>query len=261
MTNHIHLAIEEGKFGLSKIMHVLHSTYAAAFNRRHGRVGHLFQGRFKSYLVDRERYLLALVRYIHLNPVRAGMVARPETYRWSSARFFRGGRRPEWLDVERAFKALGLDRSVAAARYRTLIGEDGDDAYEAVPTMAGAVKGDVKFAELAIQGCRAVVRPAGWDAKRLASAVAAWHGLPLRRLTDRSQAQAVSRPRILAACLGRNRFGISVAEFARLFGREESSILRGVLALERKLEVDATLRRQLDVLEAAILEENTGLHD
>lgn len=262
MTNHVHLAIEEGELGLSKIMHVLHSTYAQAFNRRHGRVGHLFQGRFKSYLVDRERYLLALLRYIHLNPVRAGIVTRPEAYRWSSARFFRGGRQPQWLDVDRVFAILGPNRCLATAGYRALIGEDPDDAYEDVPALAGAVKGDARFAARAIQGaCRTPLRPAGWDARRLAGAVAASHGLTLRRLSDRSQARVVSRPRILAACLGRNRFGIPVAEFARLFKRDESSLLRGVLALERRLEGDAALQRQLDLLEAAAVEENTGLHD
>ena len=64
MTNHVHLAIEEGEVRLSRIMHALQSSYTLWFNRRHRRVGHLFQGRFKSYLVDRDEYLLALLRYI-----------------------------------------------------------------------------------------------------------------------------------------------------------------------------------------------------
>ncbi len=69
MDNHVHLAIERGKVPLSRIMAGLQSSYTQYFNRRHGRSGHLFQGRYKAFLVEKDRYALALVRYIHENPV------------------------------------------------------------------------------------------------------------------------------------------------------------------------------------------------
>jgi len=76
--------IETPDGNLSKGMRQLNGVYTQASNRRHGRIGHLFQGRYKAILVDRDAYLLELTRYVVLNPVRAGMVAHPGDWRWSS---------------------------------------------------------------------------------------------------------------------------------------------------------------------------------
>ena len=84
MTNHYHLLIETHHKNLSKIMHYLNSAYTTYINIKKKRNGHLFQGRYKSILVDRDNYLLELTRYMHLNPVRANMVNQPEEYRYSS---------------------------------------------------------------------------------------------------------------------------------------------------------------------------------
>jgi REP element-mobilizing transposase RayT len=84
MTNHVHLLIETMNTPISKIMQLVNLTYTQYFNKKYGKVGHLFQGRYKSFLCDRDEYLLSLVRYIHLNPVRAKLAKRPEEYRWSS---------------------------------------------------------------------------------------------------------------------------------------------------------------------------------
>src|SRR5688572_580551 len=85
MSNHVHLLLSASVEGaVSAAMHRIGSAYVRMFNRRHGRVGTLWQGRFKSCLVDHDRYLLAVYRYIELNPVRAGLVAHAEQYRWSS---------------------------------------------------------------------------------------------------------------------------------------------------------------------------------
>lgn len=86
MTNHVHLLIETPKTPISKIMQLINFTYTQYFNKKYGKVGHLFQGRYKSFLCDRDEYLLGLVRYIHLNPVRAGIASSPEAYQWSSHR-------------------------------------------------------------------------------------------------------------------------------------------------------------------------------
>jgi len=80
MDNHIHLAIQVADIPLSKIMQNLSFRYARWINSRYQRMGHLFQGRYKSLLVEEESYLLELVRYIHLNPVRSGLVTRAEDY-------------------------------------------------------------------------------------------------------------------------------------------------------------------------------------
>jgi hypothetical protein len=84
MDNHYHLVIETPQANLLKVMHGLNSGYTGYFNRKYNRSGHLFQGRYKAIVVDKESYLIELSRYIHLNPVRAGMVEHPEQYAWSS---------------------------------------------------------------------------------------------------------------------------------------------------------------------------------
>jgi putative transposase len=86
MDNHYHLLIQTPDSNLSKGMRQLNGVFTQACNRRHRRVGHLFQGRFKAILVDRDAYLLELARYIVLNPVRAGMVKKPNDWAWSSYR-------------------------------------------------------------------------------------------------------------------------------------------------------------------------------
>ena len=84
MSNHYHLVIERPEGNLSKGMRQLNGVYTQRFNRRHKCSGHIFQGRYKAILVDREAYLLAVARYVVLNPVRAGMVSDPASWPWSS---------------------------------------------------------------------------------------------------------------------------------------------------------------------------------
>lgn len=84
MDNHVHLLINEKEDSLSRIMQRLSISYAGYFNRKYTRIGHLFQDRFKSEPVEDDRYLLAVIRYIHQNPVKAGIVKRVRDYKWSS---------------------------------------------------------------------------------------------------------------------------------------------------------------------------------
>lgn len=91
MDNHVHLLMETPKAPVSRIMQMLNFTYTQYFNKKYGKVGHLFQGRYKSYLCDKDAYLLALIRYIHMNPVRAGIVKNIDAYRWSSNRDYVAG--------------------------------------------------------------------------------------------------------------------------------------------------------------------------
>ena len=101
MKNHVHLALQVTETPLSKLMQSLSQRYTVWFNHRHERVGHLFQGRYKDILVDSDQYLLELIRYIHLNPVRANLVADPENYSYSSHRAYSGlVAAPPWLTLD-----------------------------------------------------------------------------------------------------------------------------------------------------------------
>ena len=100
MGNHYHLVLTTHGANLSALMHQLNGVYTQRFNRRHDKVGHVFQGRFKAILVDRDTYLLEVCRYVELNPVRAKMVSAPAVWPWSSYRANTGAMpAPVWLDV------------------------------------------------------------------------------------------------------------------------------------------------------------------
>lgn len=122
MTNHFHLVIQTPQANLSRGMHWLNSTYAGWFNHRHGRCGHLFQGRFKAFLIEKERYLREVLRYVALNPVRAGLVARPEEYRWSSHRSTAGLEPGDpWLDIDAILALFDTDQQNARRLYEEFV--------------------------------------------------------------------------------------------------------------------------------------------
>ncbi len=116
MQNHFHLLAETPEANLSRAMGQLNSCYTQDFNRRHRRSGHLFQGRYKAILVEKDSYLLELSRYIHLNPVRVGAVSRAWEYSWSSAAVYVGKAAvAEFLTVGDVLAHFGRRRAVAAA--------------------------------------------------------------------------------------------------------------------------------------------------
>lgn len=250
MPNHVHLAVEQGATSLSAFMHALQSSYTQRFNRRHCRVGHLFQGRFKSFLVDCDRYFLALVRYIHENPVKAGMVQDAKSYLWSSDRFFRNGACPPWLDLDRALALLGQTKREAMLRYRELMNDqESGSEYDALTAYEGSVKGDERFATEALRHVSLPPRRRrGWTAEAVANMVAACEGLTVGDLAGPSRRRVVSRFRILSAHLGRERLGIPIAEAARLFRRDESTLARGVRALRERLAREPKLKALVDRL-------------
>ena len=124
MDNHYHLLIETPDANLSAGMRQLNGIYTQRFNRRHSRSGHVFQGRFKAILVERESYLLELCRYIVLNPVRAKMVKNVSQYAWSSYPATMGeAPAPQWLCTGWILSQFGNRRSVARRRYCDFVAE------------------------------------------------------------------------------------------------------------------------------------------
>ncbi len=124
MENHYHLLIETPDGNLSRGMRELNGVYTQGFNQRYGRVGHLFQGRYKAILVEKDNHLLSLCRYVVLNPFRVGLIRRPEDWRWSSYRATIGlARRPSFLTIDWVLSQFGGRRRVAMERYRRFVME------------------------------------------------------------------------------------------------------------------------------------------
>jgi REP element-mobilizing transposase RayT len=121
MTNHVHALLQVSDTPLSKIMLLVAGRYARRVQARLETTGHLFEKRYHALLVDADEYLLALLRYIHLNPVRASLVSSPDEYPWSSHHAYLGRRSEPWVTTEFALRMLGSDRQHATAAYESLI--------------------------------------------------------------------------------------------------------------------------------------------
>jgi putative transposase len=122
MDNHYHLLIETPDGNLALGMRQLNGVYTQLFNKLHGRTGHLFQGRYKSILIQKDSHLLEVCRYVVLNPVRARMVERPEAWKWSSYRATAGrGERHPCLTIDWVLGQFGGKREKAEQEYRQFV--------------------------------------------------------------------------------------------------------------------------------------------
>ncbi len=122
MTNHIHVLVQISDAPLGQLILRIASQYARMVQTRLDTTGHLFERRYHAVLVDADAYLVTLVRYIHLNPVRAGLVTDPAEYPWSSHRAYLGLSQHDWVTTEFTFRMLANQPSHATARYRELMG-------------------------------------------------------------------------------------------------------------------------------------------
>lgn len=124
MTNHYHILIETPEANLAQGMRQLNGVYTQRFNRAHARVGHVFQGRYKAILVERDSYLLELARYVVLNPLRARMVRRLENWHWSSYHATCGQEvAPAWLQTDWILAQFGRQRASAIRKYVEFVHE------------------------------------------------------------------------------------------------------------------------------------------
>jgi len=135
MSNHYHLLIETKLPNLSRIMQYINTSYSVYYNRKRNRSGHVFQGRFKSIIVEGDSYFLELTRYIHLNPVRAGISETPEGYKWSSFNEYITKKRKTIIDKKEILKYYKIDPS----KYKQFVLDGIDEIY------GGFVLGRVKF--------------------------------------------------------------------------------------------------------------------
>ncbi|HTO86008.1 MAG TPA: transposase [Thermoanaerobaculia bacterium] len=259
MDNHVHLAVQRGSVSVSRFVLALHSFYAQWFNRRHGRVGHLFQGRFKAFLVEEDRYLLALLRYIHLNPVRAKIVRHPREHRWSSDRCYRAGAGPDWLLVDRVLSMLAPRRAMAISRYRRLLdGAVDAEEYDESRAAARTVQGSDEFADRVLARSEPPVkRRAKWTVERVVEGVAEAYGLRVGDLKGRQRRGRCPQARAVAAYLGREEAGIPVARTALFLGRDESTLVRQALKLEDAMLRDARLECSVRELAARLRRADT----
>jgi len=131
MDNHIHLFISEGTEDVIKAMKRITVSYVYYFNKKYKRVGHLFQDRFKSEVIEQDSYILCLARYIYQNPVKAGIIHKAADYKWSSYNGYLNGGNclAEMLDVDIILSLFSDDREIALKKYENYMNEESKETF------------------------------------------------------------------------------------------------------------------------------------
>ena len=268
MDNHVHLLFKSGQRGISAVMRKLLTWYAQYFNRRHGRSGHLFENRYKSILCDEDNYLLALVRYIHLNPIRGDMVTtlkELDSYPWSGHSDLMGKAEHEWMDTGYILSQFGGRKKAARNAYHRFMGEG--LAMGRIPDFTGGGlvrskggwsyvvssrrRGQVEEYDERILGSgdfvNAILKETEEKTRRQLKLRKADKTLPKIieeeckeggisgiELRGGSRRRKVSAVRGRVAKRGVDELGIAMAEIARQVGVSTSSIAKAVVRLEEE---------------------------
>jgi REP element-mobilizing transposase RayT len=236
MSNHVHLVIQVGDVSLSRIMQNLSFRYTRWINGQRKRTGHLFQGRFKAILVDEDDYLLTLVRYTHMNPVRAGIVKEIGDYPWSSHAAYLGLEIIPWLETETVLSRFSDRLATARQCYAEFIfdgmAEGHRGEFHSGPVDV-RVLGNDGFTERALAGSEKLVPKCTFE--DCVSVVCQHYRMRPEDLSGVGRRRRPSEARAVVAWLIRRHGDMTLAEVAKRFGRDAATISTSVRRLEEKI--------------------------
>lgn len=247
MPNHVHLLARTGAVPLAKFMQGLQQSYSQRFNRVHDKAGHVFQGRYRAIVCDSDEYLVTLVRYIHLNPVRAGLASEPGAYRFSGHRALLAGQATALLDPEPVLRLLG-----GPTAYVRFMEEGGGKSHQPglYVTYDQQILGDRVFADQVTRQsgqelARRPQEPVEAAFSRLETAL----GLTIEVTRGPDRKHEAARARALLAFVLVRRRGYRLKDVARLLGRDPATISVTVGRLGHRLGEDPHLTRAAADLE------------
>jgi len=252
MGNHVHLLIQIGKVPLSRVMQNLSFRYTGWINRRHRRTGHLFQGRYKAVLVDADAYLLELVRYIHLNPVRARMVCDPAAYHWSGHRTYLGLEQIPWLHTDWVLGQFARRLATCRKHYAAFVAAGMEEERRPEFHIGGddtRVLGDDDFLAQVID-----TPPAGSPPtlEVIIDHVCARYGTNVVALGEPSRARRLAAARGMIGWLAMRTGAASLTEVSRRFHRDVATMSKQVLRLDLAVKQDTTAAQGLTEILNAI---------
>lgn len=257
MSNHYHLLLETPRGNLRQILHHLNTSYTNYFNAKMGRAGHLFQGRYRAILVDKDYYAMELSRYIHLNPVRANMVKDPLLYPWSSYKGYAGERTEwHWLKTEWILGQISRNDKRARKGYRKFIGEASGKAVRnpLEQVVSSAILGSEEFVDWVREK---------WVEKRAyhrdipsLRQLSKWPGLlSIQREAESLFGKRADESRRVALYLSHRLSGQSLGEIGRHFGGiGPSAVSQNTRRLEERLKGDADLSEKVNRLKRKLSE-------
>lgn len=246
MSNHIHLAIRTSDISISKFMHYLAFRYARYINRKYKRVGHLFQGRFKSILVDDEKYLKELIRYIHLNPVRAHLVKDPVSYPWSSHKAYLDLIDIAWLSKDRVLNQFHPELEHAKANFNKYV-LNGIGVKTEYDFKSGFVEGMIGD-ELFINNSKLfanIKKELKIELPKLIDYICRLYQISQEDFMSTKRTDILSEARALTACLVRNIDSLSLEQLAAYMGRDSSGLSKLANRLELKSYSDESKAKLL----------------
>ena len=213
---------------LSKGLQNLSLRYSRHINRSRGRVGHLFQGRYKALLVDADSYGLELVRYIHLNPVRARLVSDPAQYPYSGQRGYLSKRAYSFLTTDWVLSQFDARIGVARARYARFVAQGMSEGHRPEfyrGSEESRAVGEDRFVEQALRASGEVVRGRGAALDHIVAYVCKGSGLLEQELSKPGKNRTASQARALIGWLAASSGGTSLSEVARRLKRDVSSVV------------------------------------
>ena len=263
MGNHYHILLQDEGGRLSRAMRHIDGVFTQKFNHRHNRDGPLMRGRYRSRLVDDETYLLEVIRYIHINPVKAGRVDRAGDYQWSSHRQYLAPEAPQWLRRDAVFERFGCEPG-GVASFDEFVHERIPDAMKAKlePKRWMSVLGSAKFEDRWKQA----VRDRGLHRRRELSEARRLTAIPVDdvivaacdvfevEVSDMQEGRRgeFNAPRQLALMVCRERCSVGNDELGARFGIAGSSVSTLVRRTRMRLQRDAKLRSALEALESGV---------
>jgi REP element-mobilizing transposase RayT len=253
MTNHIHLVLQVGDVPLSRGMQNLSFRFTRWINWREKRTGHLFQGRYKAVLVDGDSYLLELVRYVHLNPVRAGKVTDPDEYPWSGHRTYLGKERLPWMTTDVVLAQFGKSIAKARSKYKEFVLDGLGE--ERRPEFHGAgvdsrLLGNDSFMDKCLSVTGGV--PLHVTAQQIIDKVCLAYHLDVSELKMNSQQRCASEARAVAGWLARELGSVTLSSIALLVNRDVGSISSAVRRISDRILDEPELAIRLSLLKTAL---------
>ena len=255
MKNHIHLLIQIGNIPLGKIMHNLDSRYSHKINKKYERVGHLFQGRYKAILVQDGIYFIRLLRYIHRNPVRAGIVGCPEDYHWSSHNAYIKQSPISWITKDFGLSKFGNTQSEHLIEYKKFVSEieDKEELKELRANFKdGYVLGDENFIKTTReQKVNQVNKTISIEA--IVNTVCEEFEIQKELIFSKNQSRRVSFARSIICKIGVEEGNISRTALGELFNRDQSTISRLIENFEEKYKGYSKEYVDIESLKALLL--------
>lgn len=256
MINHVHMALQVREEPLSKMMQNISQRYTYWFNKQHGRAGHVFQGRYKAVLVDKDAYLRELIRYIHLNPVRAKISNDPLDYPLSSHAAYVGKKSPpEWLSIDQGLAQFGRTESDARAAYLHFMGQTTEeDLLEQLrhgSSMEGRILGNENFINVALRHRKEPVQTPVAIAP-LVDVVSRVYQVSPVEMTSASRARQIAEARAMTALVGIDHCGHQLSAFARYFNRDMPAMSKQVKALRGRLKKKYSLQKKITYIQDQI---------